>query len=146
MKRALYFLRMVLFLVFFALLIATAYATEEVGETSGNTFSSDPKPYNGPPPTELIGTWSGIWDNPSSTIAELTIDKVTPDVSGKYKSSATRETGPGEFKFSAPLQEKSGKCCFTVVSPNSGRSMLFTFNNGKLRGEWRLNSVEMKRK
>jgi hypothetical protein len=93
----------------------------------------------------LIGIWSGIWDNSSSTAAELTIDKVTPEVSGKYKHSATRQTGPGEFYFTSPLQEKSGKSCFTVVSPG-GRSMLFTLNNGKLRGEWSTNSVEMKKK
>jgi len=142
MNHRMYFSMMALFLACILSLIAPAWAAEEA---SDNSFSSGPKPYTVQPPTELIGAWSGRWDNSSSTIAELTIEKVTPEVSGKYKHSATRETPSGEYNFTAPLQEKSGKCCFTVVSPNTGRSMRFTLNNGKLRGEMSTNSVDMKK-
>lgn len=120
---------------FCLLLLAPAWAEE----STGNTFSSS-KPYVGQPPTELIGTWTGMWDNPSRTTVELTIDKVTQEVSGKYKHSATSRGPAGDFNFNAALEEKQGKPCFTIGS------MPFTLNNGRLRGVWRENTVELKKR
>jgi hypothetical protein len=117
------------------------------GNEEGTSLSSGPKPYTGQPPTDLVGVWTGTWDNRCGTTATMTISTVSAtELKGHYKHSGTSETRPGEYDFSAPLQEKGGKCCFVVKSLTTGREMLFILRDGKLHGEWSNASVTLKKK